>query len=238
VTRNAEVVTYQTSGNFSDTAGTILATFKPTYDTMVAGSIVGKASFGLLASTANSGVQAADGTNTVSGLAGTPTGQRRIGCRWSGSSLQAFCETDYGVSGSYDGAFNLTTIGLNTGAAGYIRDIAIFNTSLADADIIDAWDLAIVYALTCDVGSYSYTGIDAAFVLARNLPCDTGSYAYNGLDMTLNLARNLACDPGAYAYTGISAALTITTPARLITVNYNTPGIIVDYNTINIEVDA
>jgi hypothetical protein len=135
VTRNAEPLTYQTSGNFSDTAGTILATFKPTYDTWPAGSIVGKASFGLLASTANSGVQAADGTNTVSGAAGTPTGQRRIGCRWSGSSLQAFYESNYGVAGSYDGAFNLTTIGLNTGAAGYIRDIAIFNTSLADVDM-------------------------------------------------------------------------------------------------------
>jgi hypothetical protein len=148
VTRNADVVTYQTSGNFSDTAGTILATFKPTYDTMVAGSIVGKASFGLLASTANSGVQAADGTNTVSGLAGTPTGQRKIGARWSGSSLQAFYESNYGVAGSYDGAFNLTTIGLNTGAAGYIRDIAIFNTSLADGDIASAWGLFSTFTTT------------------------------------------------------------------------------------------
>jgi hypothetical protein len=142
VTRNAEPLTYQTSGNFSDTAGTILATFKPTYDTWPAGSIVGKASFGLLASTANSGVQAADGTNTVSGAAGTPAGQRRIGARWSGSSLQAFYENNYGVAGSYDGAFNLTTIGLNTGAAGYIRDIAIFNSSLVDGNIRTAWGLS------------------------------------------------------------------------------------------------
>jgi hypothetical protein len=146
VTRNAEPYTYQTASNFSDTAGTILATFKPTYDTWPAGSIVGKASFGLLASTANSGVQAADGTNTVSGAAGTPTGQRKIGARWSGSSLQAFSavsDLSVGSAGSYDSSFNLSTIGLNTGAAGYIRDIAIFNSSLSDGEISSAWGFVV-----------------------------------------------------------------------------------------------
>lgn len=110
-------------------------TFRPTYDTWPAGSIVGKASFGLLTSTTNSGVQSADGTNTVSGLSGTPSGQLRVGVRWSGSSLQAFYETNYGAVGSYDGSFNLSTIAVNPGAAGYIRDVAIFNSSLADVDM-------------------------------------------------------------------------------------------------------
>jgi len=136
VTRNAEVLTYQTSGNFSDTAGTILATFRPTHDTWTAGSIVGKASFGLLTSTANSGVQAADGTNTINGASGSTLAGRKIGMKWSGSALKAFAGGTFGTAGSYDGAFNLTTVGINTGAAGYIRDVAIWTSSLSDADML------------------------------------------------------------------------------------------------------
>lgn len=135
VIRNAEVLTYQTSGNFSDTAGTILATIKRDNWANGNGSAVGKASFGLLTSASNSGVQAADGTNTVSGLAGTPVDQIKLGCRWSGSSLQAFYEDEYGAIGSYDGSFNLSTIAVMPGTQGYIRDLAIFNTSLADTDM-------------------------------------------------------------------------------------------------------
>lgn len=138
VTRNAEVLTYQTSGNFSDAAGTILATFKPTYDTWPSGSIVGKASFGLLTITANSGVQAADGTNTVNGAAGSTLAGRKIGMKWSGSALKAFAGGTFGTAGSYDGAFNLTTVGINTGAAGYIRDVAIWTSSLTDDEMLSA----------------------------------------------------------------------------------------------------
>ena len=94
------------------------------------------------------------------------------------------------------------------------------------------------YTLACAAGSYTYTGLDATFVLARNLPCETGSYAYTGIDATLNLARNLPCDVGAYIYTGMNASLTIITPAQRLTVDYYAPGIIVDYETQSIEVDA
>lgn len=141
ITRAADVLTYQTASNFSDTAGTILATYKPTYDTYAAGSIVGSATRGLYAGTSNSGVQALDGTNTINGPAGTPSGQIRIGARWSGSSLQCFALDSFGSSGSYDGSFNLSTIGILPGTAGYIRDLAIWTSSLTDNEISDAWNL-------------------------------------------------------------------------------------------------
>lgn len=145
VTRAADVLTYQTASNFSDTAGTILATYKPTYDTYVDGSIVGSSTRGLYASTSNSGVQALDGTNTINGPAGTPSGQIKIGARWSGSSLQCFALDSFGSSGSYDGSFNLSTIGILPGTAGYIRDLAIWTSSLTDVEIRDAWNLITIY---------------------------------------------------------------------------------------------
>lgn len=145
VTRAADVLTYQTASNFSDTAGTILATYKPTYDTYAGGSIVGSATRGLYAGTSNSGVQALDGTNTINGPAGTPSGQIKIGARWSGSSLQCFALDSFGSAGSYDGSFNLSTIGILPGTAGYIRDLAIWKSSLTDNEIRDAWNLITTY---------------------------------------------------------------------------------------------
>lgn len=145
VTRAADVLTYQTASNFSDTSGTILATYKPTYDTYAGGSIVGSSTRGLYAGTSNSGVQALDGTNTINGPAGTPSGQIRIGARWSGSSLQCFALDSFGSSGSYDGSFNLSTIGILPGTAGYIRDLAIWTSSLTDNEIRDAWNLITIY---------------------------------------------------------------------------------------------
>lgn len=145
VTRAADVLTYQTASNFSDTEGTILATYKPTYDTYAGGSIVGSSTRGLYASTSNSGVQALDGTNTIAGPSGTPSGQIKIGARWSGSSLQCFALDSFGSSGSYDGSFNLSTIGILPGTAGYIRDLAIWQSSLTDNEIRDAWNLITTY---------------------------------------------------------------------------------------------
>lgn len=145
VTRAADVLTYQTGSNFSDTAGTILATYKPTYDTYAIGSIVGSSTRGLYSSASNSGVQALDGTNTINGPAGTPNGQIRIGARWSGSSLQCFALDSFGSAGSYDGSFNLSTIGILPGTAGYIRDLAIWTSSLTDNEIRDAWNLITTY---------------------------------------------------------------------------------------------
>lgn len=146
VTRAAEPLTYQISGNFSYTEGTILATFTPLFSgSWPSGAVVGKAGAGLFISSSNSGAQSADGTNTVNGATGTPANSSiRIGCRWSGSSLEAFSADpllNVGTAGSYDGSFNLSTIAINPGAAGYIKDVKVYDASLSDAEIKTAWSL-------------------------------------------------------------------------------------------------
>lgn len=64
------------------------------------------------------------------------------------------------------------------------------------------------YVLTCDSGTYTYTGQAATLSLERRLTCDTGAYVYTGQDATLQVRRSLVCDVGSYVYTGNDAALT------------------------------
>lgn len=65
------------------------------------------------------------------------------------------------------------------------------------------------YVLTCDAGSYTYTGQAATLSLERKLACDTGAYAYTGQDATLQVRHSLVCDAGAYVYTGNDATLQV-----------------------------
>lgn len=136
VTVNAETLTYPTAGNFSDTAGTIIATVERGNWANNNGVVVGKAGSGLATSASNSGVQALDGTNTVNGPAGSTATRRKIGMKWSGSAMKTFAGGNFGAPGSYDGSFNLTTIAIMPQANGYIRDVAIWPTELSDADML------------------------------------------------------------------------------------------------------
>jgi len=65
------------------------------------------------------------------------------------------------------------------------------------------------YTLTCDSGSYAYTGTEASTLAGRSLSADSGSYAYSGTAVRLTYAASydLACDSGTYAYTGAQAGL-------------------------------
>lgn len=137
-TRNADVLTYQTSGNFSDTAGTILATVTRDDWSAGNGSAVGSSTRGLYTSSANSGAQGLDGTNTVNGPTGTPSNSMKIGLRWSGTSLQVYSNGSLGNAGSYDGGFNLSSIALAAGVQCTIKDVAIWHTSLSDTEMIAA----------------------------------------------------------------------------------------------------
>lgn len=135
VTVNAETLTYQTSGNFSDTAGTIVATVERGNWANNNGVVVGKVGVGLSTSATTLGVKALDGTNTATGNPGTPTGKMNLGMKWSGSSMSAFAFQSIGAAGSYDGAFGLSSIGLFPEGQGYIKDLAIFNSALSDTEI-------------------------------------------------------------------------------------------------------
>lgn len=68
---------------------------------------------------------------------------------------------------------------------------------------------ATSYALTCDVGAYVYTGVDATVGIARKLPCATGAYVYAGKTATIGISRQLPLATGAYTYAGINATLTV-----------------------------
>lgn len=64
------------------------------------------------------------------------------------------------------------------------------------------------YSLTCDVGSYSLTGIAALLRRGYSLTADVGSYALTGQNAALRRGYSLVCSTGSYAITGIDATLT------------------------------
>ena len=92
------------------------------------GSIAGDSITGIFTSASNSGVIAKDGTNNVNGPTGIPSGQKKLGMRYSGSSLEAFSDGSWSTPGSFDGQINFTTyIEFGKEAACIIRDFAIWN---------------------------------------------------------------------------------------------------------------
>lgn len=192
VTVNADVPTAPISGNFSDTAGTILATV--TRDTWATGngSAVGSATRGLYTSAANSGAQGLDGTNTANGPSGTPSGTMRIGIRWSGSSLQAFSEGAFGSVGSYDGSFNLASIAAMAGVRGGIKDIAIWPSSLSDADMISASK-----GMTIDgaAASLTLTALDGHLLAGRTIAAAAVSLALTAPSSQIIIGRYIQASP-------------------------------------------
>lgn len=179
VTVNAETLTYQTSGNFSDTAGTILATVTPDNWASGNGVAVGKSGSGLSTSSSNSGAQGLDGTNTVNGPYGTPIGTKVIGMRWSGSSLQAFSDSDFGTAGSYDGAFGLSTIGIMPGTSGYIKDVAIWPSSLPDEDMISAAESIVFNLVNGSAAALSLSAQNGLEIIGRTIDADIASIELN-----------------------------------------------------------
>ncbi len=132
ITRNADSLTYQTAGNWSDTAGTVYADVEPY--TFV-GTAVGFGANGLTAATTNSGVKGYDGTNTANGPVGSPGTQEKIAISWGGGSMTAASSGAVGASSSYGGAFGLTNITIGTnGYVGYIGPVAIYNYQMTDAE--------------------------------------------------------------------------------------------------------
>lgn len=63
------------------------------------------------------------------------------------------------------------------------------------------------YTLTCDVGSFALTGIDAGLLAGRRLTADLGTFALTGIDAGILARRLLTADAGSFALTGIDANL-------------------------------
>lgn len=176
VTVNAETLTYQTSGNFSDTAGTIIATVERGNWANNNGVVVGKAGSGLATSASNSGVQALDGTNTVNGPAGSTATRRKIGMKWSGSSMKTFAGGNFGAPGSYDGSFNLTTIAIMPQANGYIRDVAIWPTELSDADMLAAASEQSDFSASVSFAAAAYANVIHSVSASMPINIDVTGY--------------------------------------------------------------
>jgi hypothetical protein len=153
VTRNAEVFTYQTASNFSNTSGTILATVYRDNWTNNHDGLIGSTTSGLGTLATNGGVKAVDGTNTANGPTGTPTGVKHLAIRWSGSTLEALSEALPGTAGTYDGAFGLATIGIGVGGISNIRDVKIYDTALTNAEIATAFGIGGAFRSLLGVGA-------------------------------------------------------------------------------------
>ena len=192
VTVNADVLTAPAASNFSDTAGTILATVTRDDWTAGNGSAVGSSTRGLYTSSSNSGAQGVDGTNTVNGPSGTPSGTMRIGIRWSGSSMQVFSNGVFQSAGSYDGSFNLASIAAAAGAQCTIKDIAIWQTSLSDEDMISASK-----GMTIDgaAASLTLTAPDGNLLTGRTIAAAAVSLALTAPSSQIIIGRYIQASP-------------------------------------------
>jgi hypothetical protein len=133
VTRNADAVTFQTASNWSDTAGWVLATVRGESWTNATGTAIGDGTNGLKLSASNSGIVAYDGTSTVNGPAGSPSGSEKLAMSWGSGALQAASGGVTSTAGSYDGAWGLASIGIGTSQGNvYIKDVYIGQTVLTE----------------------------------------------------------------------------------------------------------
>lgn len=130
VTRNEDMLSYQTASNFSDTNGAIIATVISSDWSNISGKIGG--ANGLGSSSAFNGVIASDGTNTANGPTGTPAGSKKLGVRWQSGVLQAASDGVAGSAGSYDGSFNLSSIAI--GIYGNTRDLKIYTDAVSESE--------------------------------------------------------------------------------------------------------
>jgi len=136
VTRNADAETFPTASNWSDTAGWALATVRGESWANATGTAIGNGTNGLKLSASNSGVVAYDGTNTVNGPAGSPSGAEKLAMTWGSGALQSASGGVAGSAGSYDGAWGLATVGIGTSQGNvYIKDVYIGQSALTAAQL-------------------------------------------------------------------------------------------------------
>lgn len=136
VTRAADSLTYATAGNFSDTAGTMYAETAQTSWANAAGSVIGSATQGMMPISSNSGVQGYDGTNTVQGTAGAPSGLVKMAVTWSGSTMNVGAAGTAVTTGNYDGTWNFATIGIGTGGYGTHRFVKIWPGARSNSQLV------------------------------------------------------------------------------------------------------
>lgn len=241
VTVNAETLTYQTSGNFSDTAGTIIATVERANWANNNGVVVGKAGSGLSTSSSNSGVQALDGTNTVDGPAGSTITRRKIGMKWSGSAMKTFAGGNFGTAGSYDGSFGLgANIAIMPQSNGYIKDLAIWQTELSDADMLAVASEQTDCSMAVSFAAAMYANV--IYSVSASMPFSFVAAVNASVIHSVSAAMDVDFTDAMYANVihSVSAVMPVTfgtdfestwiSPAFTINATYERPEIIAEYS--------
>jgi len=135
VTRAADSLTYPTASNFSDTAGTMYAEVHYDAWANATGSIIGSATQGMMPLATNSGVKGYDGTNTVNGTAGTPSGVVKMGVTWTGTDMTVAAGGTAAVAGTYDTTWNLSSIGIGLGCFCSTRNTRVWLSALSSSQL-------------------------------------------------------------------------------------------------------
>lgn len=135
VTRNADLLTYPTSGNFSDTSGTVYVEFSiPAYGTTQ--GIVGTGGgAGPVVIWTTHDIRCFDGTNFAAGV-GAPTLNtlKKVGTSWSGSTSKIISGATASALITYDGSWNLSSIYIGfPNFLGNIGEVRIWLYYLSDA---------------------------------------------------------------------------------------------------------
>lgn len=92
-----------------------------------------------------------------------------------------------------------TVSGYSSSPSGYSNGI-----SLVEVQSGTAYSVAAAY------GTYSVTGVAAAFLIARKVIAAAGSYAVTGVAAALRLGHFVAAQAGSYVVTGVDAAFHVT----------------------------
>lgn len=139
ITRNADSLTYQQSGNIDNTIGTTFASVMSEVSTVNRSAFdVANTAYSASNAAGNTQWQTWDGSTVVvkTGLTDISTGKRKRANSWGPAGLAVTGDGLTQTLGAFDGAFGSgTTITIANGFNGYIGPIAIFNQQLTEAEM-------------------------------------------------------------------------------------------------------
>lgn len=138
VTRNAEMLTYPTIGNIDFAVGTLYAEAQFS-DAAVTRRIAVVGSDGYSYSPDNTAIWSiydVPALVTKSGLSDMSTATRKRVVAWGSGTMKVTGDGLSPASGAFDGAFGgASTIDIGQSSIGYIRNIAIYNYAMTDAEL-------------------------------------------------------------------------------------------------------
>ncbi len=139
VTRNAEILTYPVSGNLDFTVGTLIGSIQSSGSVTTRHFLSMGTSYSYISSAqANTDWRVTDGVNvmSMSGLDDLTAGRVKRALSWSGATMSMTGNGVPPTSGTFDGTFgDGTTIDIGLNMNGSVRDVAIWNVALTNAQL-------------------------------------------------------------------------------------------------------